>query len=145
MIQIGELLRKLWSLRSCFLILPPRDWRCDEAWLEQTLEYPPVMCQQKLIYYTWDLNVMHKCFWNSPVLKNITQTSYPCIVNLFWKIIFVGSIVDHQISTLTCFHVTCKNFQQCIWVYVWEQNEIAVNLYQNWKGINGMGNHVVYV
>ena len=24
MIKIGELLRKLWSLRSCFLILPPR-------------------------------------------------------------------------------------------------------------------------
>ena len=30
----------------------PGDWRCDEAWHEQTLEYPPV------IYCTWELNVM---------------------------------------------------------------------------------------
>ena len=37
----------------------PRDWRCDEAWREQTLVYPPVMCQQRLIYCTWELNVMH--------------------------------------------------------------------------------------
>ena len=27
----------------------PGDWRCDEAWREQTLVYPPVMCQQRLI------------------------------------------------------------------------------------------------
>ena len=37
----------------------PGDWRCDEAWREQTLVYPPVMCQQRLIYCTWELNVMH--------------------------------------------------------------------------------------
>ena len=36
----------------------PGDWRCDEAWREQTLEYLPVMCQQSLIYCTWELNVM---------------------------------------------------------------------------------------
>ena len=36
----------------------PGDWRCDEAWREQTLVYPPVMCQQRLIYCTWELNVM---------------------------------------------------------------------------------------
>ena len=36
----------------------PGDWRCDEAWCEQTLVYPPVMCQQRLIYCTWELNVM---------------------------------------------------------------------------------------
>ena len=36
----------------------PGDWRCDEAWREQTLMYPPVMCQQRLIYCTWELNVM---------------------------------------------------------------------------------------
>ena len=59
MTKIGELLRKLWPLRSCFHILPPGvlyspgDWRCNEAWREQTLVYPPVMCQQRLIYYTW--------------------------------------------------------------------------------------------
>ena len=28
----------------------PGDWRCDEAWREQTLVYPPVMCQQRLSY-----------------------------------------------------------------------------------------------
>ena len=37
----------------------PGDWRCDEAWREQTLVYPPVMCQQRLIYCTWELNVMY--------------------------------------------------------------------------------------
>ena len=36
----------------------PGDWRFDEAWREQTLLYPPVMCQQRLIYCTWELNVM---------------------------------------------------------------------------------------
>ena len=36
----------------------PGDWRCDEAWCEQTLVYPPVMCQQRLIHCTWELNVM---------------------------------------------------------------------------------------
>ena len=36
----------------------PGDWRCDEAWREQTLVYPSVMCQQRLIYCTWELNVM---------------------------------------------------------------------------------------
>ena len=36
----------------------PGDWRCDEAWREQTLVYPPVLCQQRLIHCTWELNVM---------------------------------------------------------------------------------------
>ena len=36
----------------------PGHWRCDEAWREQTLVYPPVMCQQRLIYCTWEFNVM---------------------------------------------------------------------------------------
>ena len=36
----------------------PGDRRCDEAWRKQTLMYPPVMCQQRLIYCTWELNVM---------------------------------------------------------------------------------------
>ena len=36
----------------------PGDWRCDEAWREQTLVHPPVMCQQRLSYCTWELNVM---------------------------------------------------------------------------------------
>ena len=45
----------------------PGDWRCDEAWREQTLVYPPVMWQQRLIYCTWELSVM--------------DTSYPCGMN----------------------------------------------------------------
>ena len=36
----------------------PGDWRCDEAWREQTLVHPPVMCQQRLIYCTWELSIM---------------------------------------------------------------------------------------
>ena len=70
MIKIGELLRKLLALRSCFFILPPghllpssRDWRCNEAWREQTLAYPPVMCQQRLSYCTWELNFMMVSIW----------------------------------------------------------------------------------
>ena len=41
----------------------PGDWRCDEALREQTLVNPPVMCQQRLIYCTWELNIMP--FWKS--------------------------------------------------------------------------------
>ena len=40
----------------------PGDWRCDEAWCEQTLVYPPVMCQQRLVNCTWELNVMNWLF-----------------------------------------------------------------------------------
>ena len=40
----------------------PGDWRCDEAWREQTLVCPPVMCQLRLIYCTWELNVMVNSF-----------------------------------------------------------------------------------
>ena len=44
------------AIRSTY---SPGDWRCDEAWREQTFVYPPVMCQQRLIYCTWELNVMN--------------------------------------------------------------------------------------
>ena len=48
----------------------PGDWRCNEAWCEQTLVYPPVMCQQRLIYCTWELNIMRtqkkQHIWISP-------------------------------------------------------------------------------
>ena len=37
----------------------PGDWRYDEVWREQTFVYPPVMCQQRFIYCTWELNVMY--------------------------------------------------------------------------------------
>ena len=36
----------------------PGDWKCDGAWHEQTLVCHPVMWQQRLIYCTWELNVM---------------------------------------------------------------------------------------
>ena len=59
MIKVSELLWKLWSLISCFLILPPGALAPLEAWREQTLVYPPVMCQQRLSYCTWELNIMN--------------------------------------------------------------------------------------
>ena len=31
---------------------------CNEAWREQTLVYPPVMCQQRFSYCTWGMNVI---------------------------------------------------------------------------------------
>ena len=36
----------------------PGEWKCDEAGREQTWVYPPVMCQQRLSFCTWELNVM---------------------------------------------------------------------------------------
>ena len=41
----------------------PGDWRCDEAWREQTLVYHLVMCQQRLSYCTSELNVMSGRRW----------------------------------------------------------------------------------
>ena len=40
----------------------PGDWRCNEAWREQTLVYPPVMCRQRLSYCTWENNVVCRLF-----------------------------------------------------------------------------------
>ena len=51
-------LKKLLPHLATWGTYSPEDWRCDEAWREQTLVYPPVMCQQRLIYCTWELNVM---------------------------------------------------------------------------------------
>ena len=48
----------------------PGGWRCDEAWREQTFVYPPVMCQQRLSYCTWELNVMLDGFSPFEVLWN---------------------------------------------------------------------------
>ena len=55
----------------------PGDWRRDEAWREQTLVYPPVMCQQRLIYCTWELKVMlfrgpppTLTSWTNPAVKS---------------------------------------------------------------------------
>ena len=52
----------------------PGDWRCDEAWREQTLVYPPVMCLQRLINCTWELNVM-PTKWLSGALNYYTKLS----------------------------------------------------------------------
>ena len=70
MIKICELLRKLLSLRSCFLILPPGAFAPQgiEGLMKRDLSkhwvYPPVMCQQRSSYCTWELNVMED-FWIS--------------------------------------------------------------------------------
>ena len=52
-------LKKLLSHLATRSTYSPGDWRCDEAWREQTLVYPPVMCQQRLTYCTWELNAMN--------------------------------------------------------------------------------------
>ena len=55
----------------------PGDRRCDEAWREQTLVYPPVMCQQGLIYCTCELNVMSwmpLCVRKTPWWRNQMET-----------------------------------------------------------------------
>ena len=71
----------------------PGDWMWDEAWREQTLVYPPVMCQQRLIYCTWELNIMmsvqfvatfhfisRKYIWNS-IYKTFTILFRPQRIN----------------------------------------------------------------
>ena len=68
-IKIGELLRRLWSLRSCFLILPPGALTPQgtegamKLDVTKKLVYLPVMCQLRLIYCTWELNVMIMISW----------------------------------------------------------------------------------
>ena len=57
-IKKGMVLKKLLPHLATRGTSSPGDWRCDEAWREQTLVYPPVMCQQRLSYCTWELNVM---------------------------------------------------------------------------------------
>ena len=59
----------------------PGDWRCDEAWREQTLVYPPVMCQQRLIYCTRELNVMMKVDNNNKLnVKKVTRKHCVCLL-----------------------------------------------------------------
>ena len=71
------------------------NWRCDEAWYEQTLVYPPVMCQQKLIYGTWELNVM-------AMMHHVIGRFY-----------FTSSINDscHNVSPHA--NITCDNITAC--------------------------------
>ena len=51
-------LKKLLPRLATRGIYSPVDWRCDEAWREQTLVYPPVMCQQRLTHWG---RVTHIC------------------------------------------------------------------------------------
>ena len=57
MIKIGELLRKLWSLRSCSLILPPGDllpWglkvRWGVTWANIGVPYSDVPAEVELLH-----------------------------------------------------------------------------------------------
>ena len=59
----------------------PGDWRCDEAWREQTLVYPPVMCQQRSIYYTWELNIMGRDNFLSQKLWHFHKNIRSCVEN----------------------------------------------------------------
>ena len=53
----------------------PGDWRCDKAWREQTLVYPPVMCQQRLIYFP--MRIERHDIWKSVnARKNIIKIIY---------------------------------------------------------------------
>ena len=74
----------------------PGDWRCDEAWHEQTLVYPLVMCQQRSSYCTWELNVM----------DNIEQDN-PCGVlvhlELVGNIIWIWTLWQKQPFHILCF------------------------------------------
>ena len=112
MIKIGELLRKLWSLRSCFLILPPGAltpqgikgaMKRDEAWREQTLVCPPLMCQQRLSYCTWELNVMLL----PEVLNQWWLCSFTVTRIIELRIVFVILLLCWTFAVPgTCYHVT---------------------------------------
>ena len=68
----------------------PGDWRCDEAWCEQTVVCHPVMCQQRLIYCTWELNVMYvyiygfSCLWCFVRMIRMHLTSLVLASNPEW-------------------------------------------------------------
>ena len=87
----------------------PGDWRRDEAWREQTLVYPPVMCQQRLIYCTWELNVMikqqaifriHACQDNTVNFSMLLTIEIICPL---W-----GEDIDEHIFTITVLHATAS-------------------------------------
>ena len=86
----------------------PGDWKCDEAWREQTLVYHPVMCQQRLIYCTWELNIM---------LNNVDKMT--CMFH-------PGCIV---ISTYYCFVRNCLRVLMAMKYAV--ASAFAVNEYTN--------------
>ena len=85
MMKIGELLRKLWSLRSCFPILPPgalTPQGIEGAMKRDVINFLvslPVMCHQRLNYCTWELNVTQKLILNAtwiPVYQDITNVAF---------------------------------------------------------------------
>ena len=77
----------------------PGDWGCDEAWREQTLVYPPVMCRQGLIYCTWELNVMAiRLSTQLPLWKDhFKEAAYVVTMCLF-----VSVMQCHIISRVSC-------------------------------------------
>ena len=73
----------------------PGDWRYDEAWREQTLVYPPVICQQRLIYCTWELNIMAFFQSVSFLSRWIGLSLHGSLLN-HWQWITMNAYVDSQ-------------------------------------------------
>ena len=78
----------------------PGDWRCDEAWREQTLVYPSVMCQQRLIYCTWELNIM------KPVLR--------CLVSWLMKNLISRNMWVHYVTKRPDNWMHCRAYQNIL-------------------------------
>ena len=86
----------------------PGDWRCNEAWRGQTLVYPPVMSQQRLIYCTWELNVMlnrdNTWYWNSrkiyiQELVSVCQT----------RVMLCDDCCEYSVYIIVCQHIWQKS------------------------------------
>ena len=90
----------------------PGDWRCDEAWREQTLVYPPVMCQQRLIYCTWELNVMGRTYslytgyfscYYSDVTMSAMASQITGVSSVYSRVCSGANQIRHQSSVSLAF------------------------------------------
>ena len=116
----------------------PRDWRCDEAWGEQTLVYPPVICQQRLSYCTWELNVMVMQILSYIYIYDYIRYHYnPCLSIIQRKHKLVQDYIHfpraeptavlHMSSSYVTIHNGSSELLQYPWaaVIVWEQITVA--------------------
>ena len=71
----------------------PGEHRGDEAWREQTLVYPPVMCQQRLIHCTWELNVMQINSANMATVESLCTVDQLIVPYIYMVIEWLFSLV----------------------------------------------------
>ena len=105
----------------------PGDWRCDEAWREQTLVHPPVMCQQRLSYWPWELNVMFNCFHDYIALFDLLHKEH-CLFNDRLKRISSGVLpVNIKILTRESLRTVVS------WCFIDDQSSLVQIVLRRWS------------